>query len=469
MAAVPDPYRVLELQRGATLDEIKRAYRRLAKQHHPDSGGERALPRFLEIQAAYEQLLGAAGGNRRAPAPRAAPWQADDVRAEATKRAYGSRTRRSSGRAGTAGDAGADRPAGPGPAGANGASAGRHGPADGPGPRAPGGARRERGPRRGRAPNKATLGSTSYDGAEDEPFEPGWTGASWYGTTSGTYWTLNPKEYADPRKHGPEYQARARRRAGQPRPDPELAGAPGDEVPAGDGPPPRVDPAPEDPVAGAETRSGWAAAPETGPGATWSARPRSGPRTRPARRPPADEWRRPRESGDRQHRPVAGGAGGAGGGGRTIDPFDPGAALSDVAGALLREPSRPIGRLALAVAGGAPIGLGLAWLLGELTGCGRFSATCDPGVISFAWLAGLAIVAALVLLPRAASIATFGTVAAFSAGIPATVLLSATGGARLPQASSAVLGVILVLGWLAGVVYGIARRRGRSGPVGPVS
>jgi hypothetical protein len=121
------------------------------------------------------------------------------------------------------------------------------------------------------------------------------------------------------------------------------------------------------------------------------------------------------------------------------------------------------------VAGGAPIGLGLAWLLGELTGCGRFSAACDPGVISFAWLAGLAIVAAFVLLPAAAAVATFGTVAAFAAGIPATVLLSATGGARLPQASSAVLGVVLAVGWLAGVAYGIARRRGGSAPTGPVS
>ena len=63
------------------------------------------------------------------------------------------------------------------------------------------------------APNKATLGSTSYDGADGQPFEPDWGGASWYGTTSGTYWTINPKEYADPRKHGPEYQARARRAA----------------------------------------------------------------------------------------------------------------------------------------------------------------------------------------------------------------------------------------------------------------
>ena len=64
------------------------------------------------------------------------------------------------------------------------------------------------------AQGKATLGSTSYDGADAGPFEPDWGGASWYGTTSGTYWTINPKEYADPRKHGPEYQARARRTAG---------------------------------------------------------------------------------------------------------------------------------------------------------------------------------------------------------------------------------------------------------------
>ena len=30
-----------------------------------------------------------------------------------------------------------------------------------------------------------------------------WSGASWYGPTSGEYWIVNPREYADPRKHGP--------------------------------------------------------------------------------------------------------------------------------------------------------------------------------------------------------------------------------------------------------------------------
>src|SRR6185503_19818185 len=74
--------------------------------------------------------------------------------------------------------------------------------------------RSRRGGGRRRAPNKAGPYSTSYDPADEEPFEPGWSGGSWYGTSSGTYWTINPKEYADPRKHGPEYQRRARRSAG---------------------------------------------------------------------------------------------------------------------------------------------------------------------------------------------------------------------------------------------------------------
>ncbi|HLA16043.1 MAG TPA: hypothetical protein VJZ72_04000, partial [Candidatus Limnocylindrales bacterium] len=73
-------------------------------------------------------------------------------------------------------------------------------------------------PRAGR--RKATLGSTSYDEASTGSLDPGWAGASWYGTDSGTYWTVNPREYADPRKHGPEYQERARRAAtGEPAPD----------------------------------------------------------------------------------------------------------------------------------------------------------------------------------------------------------------------------------------------------------
>ena len=49
-----DYYSILGLEKTASADEIKRAYRKLASQHHPDKGGDTA--RFQDIQAAYAIL-----------------------------------------------------------------------------------------------------------------------------------------------------------------------------------------------------------------------------------------------------------------------------------------------------------------------------------------------------------------------------------------------------------------------------
>lgn len=51
-----DPYDVLGLEKGASSDDAKRAYRRLSKEWHPDKhkGEKRAEERFKEINEAYE-------------------------------------------------------------------------------------------------------------------------------------------------------------------------------------------------------------------------------------------------------------------------------------------------------------------------------------------------------------------------------------------------------------------------------
>ena len=49
-----DPYEVLEVASSATQAELKAAYRRLVKQHHPDAGGDEE--RILALNAAWEQV-----------------------------------------------------------------------------------------------------------------------------------------------------------------------------------------------------------------------------------------------------------------------------------------------------------------------------------------------------------------------------------------------------------------------------
>jgi DnaJ domain len=373
MAFEGDPHVTLGVPAGASQAEIKAAYRRLAKAFHPDTAGEAAIPRFLAIQAAYETLTGTTVRPRRATEA----WRADAERARAAREGTreGAREGTREGWRGRA--APGSRPRRAHAAGSSRSEA-----------RSDAGTRPR--PRRGapnRPPDRATPGSTTYDAAEGEPFDPEWSGASWYGTTSGTYWTINPKEYADPRKHGPEYQARGRRRpAGGPNPT-EAAAADAEETAA--------EPREEEPVA-------WAA----------NAAAAGGP-------PPAS---RPRQ-------------------GAWVPPTVP----------LRGRTSR---RVALALIGWPPLGVIVAAVIGEATGCSRFAAGCDENIGITVWLAQLVLIGLLLAIPRLAAISTLGTIAALAAAVPATLLLSVSGGAQERAVSVTVLTSVLAVAYIAGFVFG---------------
>ena len=62
-----DPWQILGVDRTATADDVKKAYRKLAKDHHPDMGGD--PDRFREIQQAYDQISNPQSQQHQPPPP----------------------------------------------------------------------------------------------------------------------------------------------------------------------------------------------------------------------------------------------------------------------------------------------------------------------------------------------------------------------------------------------------------------
>jgi hypothetical protein len=179
-----EAWRLLDLSPAPTMGEVRAAYRRRAKELHPDvasssignvqagsdaraTGGTAASLAFARLTEAYAVALAEARLAGRKGPPRARPLPSRPARSSSTSMPP-RRGARAPYVSSAPGDAATKTPV-------------------------------------------ARPGSTTYDGSAPTDEDPPWDGARWVGADSGTYWTINPREYADPRKHGPEYRARGRR------------------------------------------------------------------------------------------------------------------------------------------------------------------------------------------------------------------------------------------------------------------
>ncbi len=295
------------------------------------------------------------------------------------------------------------------------------------------------------------MGSTSYDEARD-PSDATWSGASWYGPSSGEYWIVNPREYADPRKHGPEYQQRARRPADE---APEAVGVAGEawagdelgESPGAAGPSraeARGASQARRPMARQAARSTAAHAASSSPAAAvGSAAPSSGA----AMEGTAPAW---------THL------------GETTPRGSPGPEIDSAVGGWLGGPADdPFRRLGLALVAWPPIGLAAAAVIGDVTGCSAYSAACTGSEPLLPWLAQAGILGLLLLLPPVTWLLAGGAVAVLIALVPITAFLVALGGTGAPEAGPT-LAVLLGMAWLAGIGWaGVTFRQRRTIRAGP--
>ena len=438
MTANADPWKTLGLAPGAGIEEIRRAYRRLAKVNHPDAAGESALPRFLAIQAAYEQLV----GPECASPARQPPGTVDHDAARAL--AGGSGPGPAPPAAPTAGVPAPGRPAGPARAGPGGRRHGigigsrqragrdvdRHAPAE------PGVPPARPAPRRGRrrriGPVAPAVGQTSSPEQGDAVLDlvrPGRRGAVRARLERGQLVRLVERHLLDDQPEGVRRPAQARSgvpAAGAARR--ESAGSSTTTHPAG-----RTAPSPSP------------HRPEPPPGRL---RPRRPGRTQPPglgtedRRAAADAGMR--RASRRAPRPAAAAMG---------DVPPPPAAHRPNPRDWFEAPPPDRRFRGRSSAGRRPASAGSRWrswrwpplalvttvAIGEETGCGRFAASCGEVSSPGTWIVLAAIFLLLLALPRVAAWLAHGTLATAVIGIPTAIVLSAGGGSRVPEASAAFL------------------------------
>ena len=125
---------------------------------------------------------------------------------------------------------------------------------------------------------------------------------------------------------------------------------------------------------------------------------------------------------------------------------------------ILREPTTPTGRLAMALLGWPPLAVFAAAAIDQSTGCGTYAASCAEASSPGTWILQAAIILLLLALPAVATWSAHGAIAALVVGVPAAVLLSVAGGTNVREMSGPILLGVLALAYLGGVGYAVAAR-----------
>jgi hypothetical protein len=277
----------------------------------------------------------------------------------------------------------------------------------------------------------------------------------------GTYWTINPREYADPRKHGPEYLARARRATGPG--DPSGGPSHGGDRPRGSAAAASgatADPAEPATDADADAADGdwaWSGRAQTttgGDAAGWAARSWTYDT-----RDPGPTWTQGREgratgTAPRSPWPAATDAPPLPDLEALLRRLSPGSLLD-----LARRRRR--WRLVLALVAWPPIGYLLSTLVLDSTGCSSYTAACPEEIRVPLVLAQLLLVLVLFAVPTLTAVAGFGSLVAFAVALPVAAILSPGVGPRAPV-TSMILDVAFVAAYVAGLAFAAWRLSRRS-------
>ncbi|HVA88140.1 MAG TPA: hypothetical protein VNF73_17690 [Candidatus Saccharimonadales bacterium] len=106
-----------------------------------------------------------------------------------------------------------------------------------------------------------------------------------------------------------------------------------------------------------------------------------------------------------------------------------------------------------------PLGVVAGGLVGHLTGCVSYAATCPAGGDMLEWLVQLPVLVALLLLPAIARPAAIGSILLALASVPAGMVLAVAGGSRDPSGVAAgLLLAIIVMAYAVGIVGAVTDR-----------